>query len=288
MQQIVVGTIVNMFILSSMYILTALGFAFLFNMLRILNFAHGAIYMIGGYIGYILIIGLGVNQWLALLMATLIVAALGVFLERFCFRPYVGDFNRTVMICVVIIVTLETIVNIVAGNKTIALPPFASGAVKVGPTFISNERILTFAIGAVLLSIIIWFVNRTKLGRQMQAIAQNRVGASLVGINIFGISALAFAIGCGFAAISGCLMGAYLRLDPFMGDLMLVNVLIIVMLAGAGSLGGIMIAGLILGAMNAVLPVVLSGAASSAVIVAIVVVLSIIWPQGLFGYEVQV
>jgi branched-subunit amino acid ABC-type transport system permease component len=70
--------------------------------------------------------------------------------------------------------------------------------------------------------------------------------------------------------------------------LMLVNVLIIVMLAGAGSLGGLIIAGLILGALNAVLPVVLSGAASSAVIIAIVVVLSIIWPQGLFGYEVQV
>jgi branched-chain amino acid transport system permease protein len=286
--ELAVATVVNFLILSSMYILAALGFAFLFNMLRILNFAHGAIYMIGGYIGYIFIIGLGFNNWIALVLATLIVAAFGVFLERFCFRPFVGDFNRTVMICVVIIVILQTTVNIMVGNKTMAIPSFAEGVLNAGPVLISYERIVTFAIGAILLGAIIWFVNRAKLGQQMQAIAQHRMGASLQGIDINRVSALAFALGCALAAIAGCMMGAYLRLSPYMGDLMLVKVLIIVMLAGAGSISGILIAGLILGALNAALPVLIPGAGSDAIIIAVIVVLLLIRPQGFFGYEVEI
>jgi branched-chain amino acid transport system permease protein len=286
--ELAVATIVNLLILSSMYILTALGFAFLFNMLRILNLAHGAIYMIGGYVGYIFILALGFNHWVALLLATLIVGAFGIFLERFCFRPFVGDFNRTVMICVAIVVILQTTVTIMVGNRTMAIPPFAEGVLRVGLASVSYERIVTFAIGAILLGVIIYFVNRTKLGQQMQAIAQHRLGASLQGIDIHRVSALAFALGCALAAIAGVLMGAYLRLSPYMGDLMLVRVLIIVMLAGAGSISGILIAGLILGTLNAVLPVVIAGAGSDAVIIAVVVVLLLVRPQGFFGYEVEI
>jgi branched-chain amino acid transport system permease protein len=286
--ELAVTTVVNMLILSSMYILTALGFAFLFNMLRILNLAHGAIYMIGGYIGYIFIFALGINHWVSLILATLIVAAFGIFLERFCFRPFVGDFNRTVMICVAIVVILQTTVTIMVGNKTMAIPSFAEGVFQAGSIPISYERIVTFAIGAILLVAIIWFVNRTRLGQQMQAIAQHRGGAALLGIDIYRTSALAFALGCGLAAVAGCMLGAYLRLGPHMGDLMLVRVLIIVMLAGAGSIGGILIAGLILGALNAALPVLIPGAASDAVIISVIVVLLLIRPQGFFGYEAEI
>jgi branched-chain amino acid transport system permease protein len=271
-----------------MYILAALGFAFLFNMLRILNFAHGAIYMIGGYVCYLFVLEMGFNNWLALVLATLIVAAFGVFLERFCFRPFVGDFNRTVMICVAIVVILQTTVTIIVGDKTMSLPSFARGVLIAGPISVNYERILTFAIGAILLVAVMWFVNRTKWGQQMQAIAQDRIGAALQGIDIHRISSIAFALGCALAAVAGCLMGAYLRLSPFMGDLMLVRVLIIVMLAGAGSIGGILIAGLVLGALNAALPVLIPGAASDAVIIAVIIVLLLIRPMGFFGYEVEI
>jgi branched-chain amino acid transport system permease protein len=286
--ELAITTVVNGLILSSMYILAALGFAFLFNMLRILNFAHGAIYMIGGYICYLFIIGMGFNNWVALVLATLIVAAFGVFLERFCFRPFVGDFNRIVMICVAIVVILQTTVTIIIGDRRMALSPFAEGVLKAGPISVSYERIVTFTIGAVLLVAILWFVNRTKWGQQMQAIAQDRIGAALQGIDINRISSIAFALGCALAAVAGCLMGAYLRLSPYMGDSMLVKVLIIVMLAGAGSLGGIFITGLVLGFLYAVLPVLLPGAPSDAVIIAVIVVLMLIRPMGFFGYEVEI
>lgn len=285
--ELAVTTAVNSLILSSMYILAALGFAFLFNMLRIFNLAHGAIYMIGGYIAYFFITGIGLNHWLALLLATLIVGAFGVLLERFFFRRFVGDFNLIIMVCVVIVVVLQTTVNIMVGNRTMAIPPFAEGVFRTSLFSISYEKMVTFSAGAILLGAIIWFVNRTSIGQQMQAIAQHRRGAILQGIDIHRVSAIAFALGCGLAAIAGCFMGAYLRLSPYMGDLMLVKVLIIFMLAGAGSIGGILIAGLVLGTLTAVLPVLVSGAASDAIIIAVVVLLLLIRPQGFFGYEVE-
>jgi branched-chain amino acid transport system permease protein len=285
--ELAVATVTNLLILSSMYILVALGFAFLFNMLGILNLAHGVVYMLGGYIGLALISAMGVNQWAALIITAVIMGAFGIFLERFCFRPFVGNFNRIVMVCVAIIVILQTTVNILVGTQILSLPPFVGGVLRVGLASVSYERIVTFAIGAVLLGLAIWFVNRAKWGQQMQAISQDIQGAFLQGIRVHRISALTSFIGCALAAIAGCLIGAYLGLGPYMGDFILVKILMLVFLAGIGSIGGIFIAGLVLGALDSVLPLMTSGAASDAIAVGIVVVLLLIRPQGFFGYEVE-
>jgi branched-chain amino acid transport system permease protein len=280
-----VATLSNILILSSMYILVALGFAFLFNMLGLLNLAHGAIYMIGAYIAFMLIAALGTPLWVAMLLATVAVALLGVLLERICFRPFVGDFNRSIMICTALTVLFQTTVNIMAGAKTLALSPIAEGALRVGPVSLNYERIITFIIGAVLLVLFLLFVNKTRWGQQMQAIAQNTEGASLQGISVHRMSALASALGCGLAALAGCLMGALMGIGPFMGDQMLVKALMLVILAGIGSVGGIFLAGLLLGALNSVLPLVTNGAASEAAAVGVVVVLLLIRPKGFFGHE---
>jgi branched-chain amino acid transport system permease protein len=282
----VIATVINVLILSSMYILVALGFALLFNMLGILNFAHGAIYMVGGYIGYEIAARIGLNPWIALSLATLIVAAFGAFLEKVCFRPFLGDFNRTVMVCVAITAIMQTFVNITEGGQIQALPPFVDGIFKFGLVSVSYQRMVTFAIGAVLLGTGTWFLNKTKWGQQMQAIAQNAEGAMLQGISVHRISTIAFALGCGLATVAGCMMGAYLQLSPFMGDIMLTKVLILVILAGVGSIGGIFITGLILGSLDAVLPLLMRGAFSDAIAVVIVVVLLLFKPKGFFGHEV--
>jgi len=281
------ATLTNWLILSSMYILVALGFAFLFSIMGVLNLAHGAIYMIGGYIGLAFITSLGLNPWVALILTAIIIGAFGLFLEKFCFRPFVGNFNRTVMVCIVIILVLQTSVNNIAGTQTLSLPPFAEGVLRVGFASVSYERIVTFVIGAALLVAVVWFVNRTRWGQQMQAISQDMEGAYLQGINVHRISAIACFMSCGLAAVAGCLIGAYLYLGPFMGDFMLVKILMLVILAGVGSIGGVLITGLALGALDAVLPMLVSGAYSDAITVTIVVVLLLIRPQGFFGREVE-
>jgi branched-chain amino acid transport system permease protein len=121
----------------------------------------------------------------------------------------------------------------------------------------------------------------------MQAIAQNMEGALLQGINVHRVSAIACALSCGLAALAGCLIGAYLSLGPFMGDFMLLKVLIVVMLAGVGSIGGIFLTGLILSSLDAVLPMFLSGAISDAISVTIVVIILLLRPKGFFGREVE-
>ena len=283
--ELTVTTLINMLVLSSMYILVALGFAFLFSIMGILNFAHGAIYMVGGYICYQFAVEYGLNQWLSLLLSVLIVASFGLFLERFCFRPLFGDLNRTIVVSIGIIVVLENTVNILVGTSTRSLPAFVPGILRAGALSLSAERLVTFLIGGALLAAIIWFIRRTKPGQQMQAISQNLEGAALQGISIHRISALACVMACGLAAVAGCLMGAFLNLTPFMGDYMLVKAIELVILGGIGSMGGIFFAGLIIGSLDATLPLFISGAASQAVALGIIVVILLFRPQGFFGRE---
>jgi branched-chain amino acid transport system permease protein len=274
-----------MLVLSSMYILVALGFAFLFSIMGILNFAHGAIYMVGGYICYQFAVEYGLNQWISLLLAVLIVASFGLFLEKFCFRPLFGDLNRTIMVSIGIIVVLETTVNILVGTSTRSLPAFIPGILRAGVISLSAERLVTFIIGGVLLGIIVWFINTTKQGQQMQAVSQSLEGAVLQGIEVHHISAIACVMACALAAIAGCLMGAFLSLTPFMGDYMLVKALELVILGGIGSVTGIFFAGLIIGSLDATLPLFISGAASQAIALGIIIVILLFRPQGFFGRE---
>lgn len=283
--ELLVQTVGNVFILSSMFILAALGFVFLFNMLGILNLAHGAVYMVAAYLGYLFIVGLGMNHWLALLLIMVMISGLGVFLERFCFRPFVGDLNRIIMICVAITVILTTTVNIGWGTKSLGIPTFVTGSLNTGHLSIRWDKIVTSGLGIVILIFITLFVNRTRWGQQMQAISQNMEAASLQGIHIHRVSNIACALGFCLAGIAGCLMGINYSLGPFMGQSMLVKILMMVILAGVGSFEGIFVVGLILGGIYSVLPVLLPGAASDAIAVIIVIILLLIRPQGFFGRE---
>jgi branched-chain amino acid transport system permease protein len=283
--ELFVSTVINALGLSSLYILVALGFAFLFNILGILNFAHGAIYMVGGYICYQLAVVYHVNQWLGLVIAIVAMGALGLFLERFSFRRFFGDMDRIIVLSIAIILILETSVNVTVGTYTRTIPSFAPGHIGTGLISVSTERLVAFLIGSGLLAAILLFINKTKQGQQMQAIAQNIEGASLQGIDIHRISGLACFLACGLAAFSGSIMGSIFSLSPFMGDYMLVKAVEIVILGGIGSVGGIVFAGLVIGTLDTVLPLVVTGAVSQAIGFGAVVIILLFRPRGFFGRE---
>jgi branched-chain amino acid transport system permease protein len=278
-------TVANILVLSAIYILVAIGFSFLFNMLAVLNLAHGAIYMVGGYVGFYLINATGMNHWLAIVLAAIIMGLFGVVAERVAFRRFTGDFNSTVMVTIAVGVILSTFINVLAGTKVQNLPTLIEGVITFGPVSVSWQRIGIFLIGAALLGITVWFVHKTKSGKQMQAIAQDSEGAALQGIKIHRVSAIASFVGFAMAAVAGCLMGAYLTLGPYMGDTMMVKAIVLVIIAGAGSVGGIFITGLFLGALDGVLPVVLPGAWSDAIAMVVILVLLLLRPRGFFGHE---
>lgn len=279
--------LINTLVLGIMYILASLGFAFIFNMLGTINLAHGALYMVGAYLCYYLCAMAGINQWIAMVISAIVLAAVGMLLERIMFRPFLTNFDRIVMISVGLITIGQTIANILTGNKAMVIPAYANGLTKIAGTSVSNERLVTFGVGLVLLLIALYIVNYTALGRQMEAVSQDRLGAALQGININRVSAIVCAIGIALAAVAGCFMGAYLGLSSNMGDTMNLRILMLVMLAGAGSMNGILITGTVMGFLDTIFPLYFQGNAGSAIPIAIIVVLLLIKPEGFFGHELK-
>lgn len=281
-----VGTIIDALMLSSIYILVSLGFALVLSIIGILNFAHGALYMIGGYVCYWLSTQCGLNPWLSLLLTAVILGFFGLFLEKFCFRPFVGDPNRTIIMAIALILILETTINVLAGGTTRTISPFVTGILRAGAISVTLERLTTMAIGGALLLVLTLFIGKAKTGQQMLAVAQDPEGAILQGIRIYRISALAVAMSCALAAVAGSFMGAIFDLKPFMGGPMLVKAIQVVVLSGVGSIGGILAGGLIIGTIDAILPLFAGGAITQAVGLGIIIVLLLLKPQGLFGREV--
>ena len=276
---------VNALVLASMYILASLGFAFIFNMLGSVNLAHGAFYMTAAYITYYLCGRLGMNNWLAMLLSTVVLALVGILMERFCFRPFQKEFDRVVMVSVAIMTMLQQLAVQISGSQTISIPAYASGSVDMGFMVVTGEKLVTFAVGAVLLIATLFMVYRTKLGMQMEALSQDRMGAALQGIPVNKVSALVCGLGFAFAAVAGSMMGAYQQVSSNMGDNINVRILMLVMLAGAGSMNGILITGFLMALLDSICPIIWDSYTASSIACSAVVVLLLIKPKGFFGHE---
>lgn len=277
--------VVNTLVLASMYILASLGFAFIFNMLGSVNLAHGAFYMLAAYITYYLCAKAGMNNWLAMLLSAIILAALGVLMERFVFRPFQKEFDRVVMVSVAIMTMLQQLAVQVSGSQTISIPAYGNGSINLGFMLLSYEKLITFAVGLVLLIITLFMVYRTKLGMQMEAISQDRMGAALQGIPVNKVSALVCGMGFALAAVAGSMMGAYQQVSSNMGDNINVRILMLVMLAGAGSMNGILITGFLMALLDSICPIIWDSYTASSIACTAVVVLLLIKPKGFFGHE---
>jgi branched-chain amino acid transport system permease protein len=281
----VITCTVNGLVLSAIYILVALGFGLQLSIMGIFNFAHGAVYMIGAYVTYGLAVELGLNQWVSLVLSVILVGASGLFLERFCFRPFQTIPTRMIVMAIALIIILETTVEVTLGGVTRAIPAFIPGIFRVGIISIDGERLLTFAIGAVLLMALTFLIQKTKIGQQMLAVAQDAEGAALQGIDTHRISATATVIACGSAALAGSLMATIFSMNPFMGDNILLKAIQVVILSGIGSIGGILAGGLIMGMLNAFIPVFADASIGELITILIVILILLIRPKGLFGYE---
>ncbi len=279
---------INMVILAAVYILMALGFAFILNLLGIFNLAHGAIYMVAAYICYLLVTSANLSGWIALPVTILVVAIAGVLVERLLFRPFKGDFDLTTMICIFISTVLVTAFNLRLGTKQIAIPSFIPGTTGAGDYLVQKDRIFVVAVSIVILAVVMLFVKYSKWGAQMQAITQNREGAALQGIRFSRIAASTCAVGFALAAVAGVFSGALYNLSPYMGDQSLVYVLMLVILSGVGSFKGIFIVGALLGVMYAGLPIVLPGVVVDATASVLVLLLLLVRPQGFFGHKESV
>ena len=160
---LVTAALVNALLISAMYIVAALGFAFLMNVMGFINFSHGAIYMIAGYLCYQLAVVYGLNLWVAFLLTVIIISVFGLFLERFCFRYASGNLDRMIIISIAIVLILQNSINITIGAYVRSLPSFAPGVIKLLSFSFAADKLLTFVIGGdyhlVLQAHQIWSTN---------------------------------------------------------------------------------------------------------------------------------
>jgi len=267
------------------YILVALGLTIVLGITRIVQLAHGEVYMLGAYAVYYLCAVAGLNFFLALVLSALLVGGLGIVLERFFFRPFRGQILRALIIAVGLMLFLQNAVLVTAGGTPKATPSPFPGVLNILGVTISWERLLVMLVGFGLVAAVLLLIQRTKVGQAMVAISQDREIAALQGINIDRISSIAMFLGSALAAVAGGLVGAMFSVTPFMGGFALVKGIAVIILGGMGSIPGAIIGGLIIGLIDGIVPPLLTTHMAGIISFGVIILILILRPQGILGHE---
>ena len=271
----------------SFYAMLSLGLAVIFGLLGIVNFAHGALYMIGAYVAYVALDSFGLNYWFALVLAPLVVGALGVAIERTLLKHlYKIDPIYGLLLTFGLALIFEGVFRDHFGvsGQQYAVPELLQGATDLGFMVLPNYRAwVIFASLAICLAT--WFViERTKLGAYLRAGTENPALVQAFGINVPVMVMLTYGAGCGLAAIAGVLAAPVIQITPLMGNNLIIIVFAVVVIGGMGSILGSIITGLVLGLIEG-LTKVFYPEASSIVVFVIMAIVLMIRPAGLFGKE---
>ncbi|HEY3459429.1 MAG TPA: branched-chain amino acid ABC transporter permease [Casimicrobiaceae bacterium] len=287
-----VDLFVNGLIVGLFYALMAVGLAMIFGVLKIVNFAHGEFYMIGAYTYVLAALKLGVSPWIALPLAAVAGGAIGWLVERTLMRPlYAGYASWSIMkdeYAVVVTFGLSLLlINVV--YKVVGPYPYRgptlteSSPFAIGPVMLNGQKLIAAAVSAALLVGLALFIKRSLWGRQIQAVAQNRLGASLAGIDATRTTSLIFVISGVLAALSGALLAPVINPSPDVGAFPAIKSYVIVVLGGMGSVWGAMLASLLLGVLESFFAVYVSYDYRDAFGLLILILVLLFRPQGLLG-----
>jgi branched-chain amino acid transport system permease protein len=270
--------------IGSIYILMALGLTLMFGMMHIINFAHGAVYMLGAFVIYYVFFQGGVPYFAAFVIAMILLGAFGYLVERSVYRPIKGGIEPTLVALLALTTFLQAAGYPVFGQLDKHVPPVFQGTRSVFGVMISVERLMIIPLAGILVIGLYLFINKTRLGAAMRAIEQDKEAASLQGVNVNMINGLAFGIGFALAAAAGALMAPIFKLDPMMGEQPLLKAFIIIILGGLGSVPGAIVGGLMLGLVDSIVATAL-GAEPAFLLSFVFIILLLLWkPSGLFGY----
>jgi branched-chain amino acid transport system permease protein len=274
------------------YALMAIGLTLIFGILRVVNFAHGEFYMIGAY-GYAMIAAaLGISPWLALPFAFLVGAIVGWLTERLLMRPLYSGYaswglmrdEYAVIVTFGLSLLLVNLVDKIVGPYAFRGPALAHQArIHLGPVMMSGQRIVAAGVAILVLGGVMLLMRYSFWGKRVQAVAQNRLGASLAGIDPGTASAIVFALAGGLAALAGALLSPVINPTPDVGIFPAVKSYVIVVLGGMGSIPGSILASLILGVMESWGAVYISYDYRDTFGLVILMLVLIFRPQGLFG-----
>jgi branched-chain amino acid transport system permease protein len=283
---------INGLIIGVFYALMAIGLTLIFGILKVVNFAHGEFYMVGAYAYTLAALMLGISPWLALPSAFLIGALLGLLVERLLMRPLYSGYiswgvmrdEYAVIVTFGLSLLLINLVDKVIGPYAIKGPPLTTiSRISFGPVIVSGHRLVAFVVGVAVIAVVMVAVRYSFWGRQIQAVAQNRLGASIAGINTAKASAIVFALAGGLAGLSGALLANIFNPTPDVGIFPAIKSYVIVVLGGMGSVPGSVVASLMLGVLESFGAVYISYQYRDTFGLVILILVLLVRPQGLFG-----
>ena len=285
--QALLGQLLLGLVNGSFYAMLSLGLAVIFGLLNIINFAHGAMYMMGAYAAWMLLEYFQIGYWWSLLLAPLAVGAFGIFIERALMKwIYRLDHLYGLLLTFGLSLILEGIYRDQFG---VSGQPYQVPALLVGATDLGFMRLPNYRAWVVLVSLMVclvtWYViERTRLGANLRAGTENPQLVQAFGVNVPLMVTLTFAFGVGLAGLAGVLAAPLYQINPLMGSSLIITVFAVVVIGGMGSILGSIVTGIGLGLIEGMTKVFWSEASSTVVFVIMAVVL-LVRPAGLFGRE---
>jgi branched-chain amino acid transport system permease protein len=271
----------------SFYAMLSLGLAVIFGLLGIVNFAHGALYMIGAYVAWIGLERFGINYWFSLLLAPLVVGAMGVVIERTLLKHlYRIDPIYRLLLTFGLALIAEGVFRYYFGvsGESYPVPDLLAGATNLGFMVLPNYRAWV-VLASLTVCLGTWFlIERTRLGAYLRAGTENPALVQAFGVNVPVLVMLTYAAGAGLAALAGVLAAPVIQVTPLMGSNLIIVVFAVVVIGGMGSILGSILTGLALGVIEG-LTKVFYPEASNIVVFVIMAIVLMIRPAGLFGKE---
>jgi len=239
--------IINALALGATYVLVASGLSLLFGVARIFNFAHGEFYMLGAFAAYLIYEKIGMNYFLTLVLAMILVGVLGMATERVLFRPLRGQIIPSLVISFGLALVMGGGALLIFGERNKGVSSAFTGKVEVAGASLSLERLMVVLIAVAIMALLYLFIRYTRSGRAIQAAAQDAEVAEIMGVDINRISGLTFGISTALAGAAGVLVAPIFMVHPFLGGEIILKLLVVVVLGGLGTIQGAAVGGVLLG-----------------------------------------
>lgn len=282
--------LVNGLILGSVYALLALGYTMVYGIIRLINFAHGDLYMMGAFIGYYLINQLKLNFFVALILAMALTAAIGVLIEFLAYRPLRNSTKIAALITAIGVSFFLEYGMVYLFSANVRAFPQALETVKydLGLFSITNVQLTILGVSLALMVLLQFIVKKTKMGKAMRAVSVDSDAAQLMGINVNSTISFTFALGSALAGAAGVLIGLYYNsIDPLMGMVPGVKAFVAAVLGGIGIIPGAALGGFIIGLLETFSVSIGLSSYRDAVVYGILILILLVRPAGILGKNVK-
>ena len=289
--ELLIQQLVNGLAVGSIYALIALGYTMVNGTIKLINFAHGDVYMMGAFIGYFAVMVLKLNVFLALLLAMVACAVLGVVIERVAYKPLRKSTRVAALITAIgVSYLLENVMSYFFGAESRPFPSdFGTETFTLfGDISVNGKQILIFGITILLMALLQFIVRYTKMGKAMRAVAVDEQAAQLMGIDVDGVISFTFALGSALAGIAGVLVGIYYNtISTTMGITVGLKAFVAAVLGGIGSIPGAMVGGYLIGLLETMVSFFGYSPYRDGVVYFLLFIILIVLPAGLFGKNIR-